>query len=202
MTDEHEGQRPDGWLKITWNILVQVAVWVCAFIASMLLPPVSGVVESEQDPTARLSKYTIFIIAVVIGLSFVLAKKLNRKKHVGLWVFMTLVFLGSSVYLVNRNYQLNNTLTCSCNGKSVIKGTQYKDPQVVAVFFPRGVDCPILCKNFANPDGKVVPEKVWTEDSINESRRTLFISYVICFPAVALTIISVVQAIYCSTRRM
>jgi hypothetical protein len=192
---------PEGRLKNTWNLLVQVGVWISTFAASMLLPPVSGLAENDADPTARLLKYTVFIIAVVVGLSFILAKKFNKKKHLWFWIILTVLFLATSVVCVNRNYHLNNSLVCTCNHRSVIKGTTYREPQVVSKFYPRGVDCSILCEHFVNNDGIVIPEKVWTEPSINDSRRTLFLSYLICFPAVALTVISIVQALYCSSKR-
>lgn len=191
---------PDNWLKRTWNLLTQTAIWISTYVASMLLPPVTGLVENEANPAARLLKYTRFIIAVLVGLSFILAGTLNKRKHLWFWIILTIVFFALSIFLVNRNYQLNNTLTCACNGRVVIQGTTYKEPQVIARFFPSGIDCSNLCEHFQDKDGKVVPEKVWTEASINESRRNLFLSYLGCFPAVALTIISIVQAVYCSRK--
>lgn len=200
MADDPKGQTGDGRLKKTWNLLLQTAVWISSFTASIVLPP-TGVTISEADPAARILKFTNYIIAVVVGLSLIATKKLNRKKHLWLWIVLTAIFFCSSCYLIYRSYELNNSLTCICNNQTVVKGTQYKAPQVVKLYFPNGVDCPTLCQNFVTTDKKVVPEKVWTETSINDSRRTLFLNYLGCFPLVALTIICVVQAIYCSTRK-
>ncbi len=188
------------WVKSTWNLLFQGGVVISTFAASLLLPLAPGVAVGEADPAARVVKFATYIITVVLGLSLIVTRKLNKKRHLRLWVVLTVVFLGSSVYAIYRNYQLNNSLTCLCNGKTVLKGKEYKQPEVINRFFPNGVDCSSLCKQFQTADGKVVPERVWTEDSMNESRRILFISYLLCFPLVALTIISVVQAIFCGTR--
>jgi|KBSSwiStaDraftv2_1062776.scaffolds.fasta_scaffold207451_2 hypothetical protein len=200
MADPTDVNKGEGWLKKTWNLLVQTAVWISSFTAAILLPP-TGVTVSEADPAGRVLKYTNFIIAVVVGLSLIATKAFNRRKHLWLWIILSLFFFGLSTYLIYKNFQVNNMLTCSCSGKTIVKGTTYKEPELIARFFPSGVDCNILCQHFVTPDGTIVPERVWTENSINDSRRTLFLSYVICFPAVALTIISVVQAIYCSGRR-
>jgi hypothetical protein len=204
MDSETDHSTPDGWLrrtlKKTWNLLLQAGIWISTFVASMLLPPVTGLAETEADPSARLLKYTRFIVAVVVGLSFVLAGILNKRRHLWVWIILTIVFLGTSVICINWNYQLNNTLTCTCNNKAVVRGTIYKQSEVVARFFPTGVDCSNLCDHFVDQYGKVIPEKVWTESSINDSRRLLFLSYLVCFPAVALTIVSIIQAIYCLNR--
>ena len=199
MSDVPKRAKSNESLKSRWNLLLQTAVWISAFTASILLPP-TGVTVSDADPAARILKGTNFINAVVVGLSLIATKSLNTKKHVWLWIILTAIFFSFSCYSIYKNFQLNNDLTCSCNSKTTIKGTEYKNPAVVARFYPNGIDCSILCENFKTPEGTVVPERVWTEASINESRRKLFLSYVVCFPLVALTIISVVQAIYCSTR--
>jgi hypothetical protein len=68
------------FLKNTWNLLVQVGVWLATFVASMLLPPVSGVSAGEADPTGRLSNYTVFIIAALVGVSLANRKKIQQEK--------------------------------------------------------------------------------------------------------------------------
>jgi|ERR1051326_638884 hypothetical protein len=188
-------------LKSIWNLLVQAATWIAAYVASLLLPPVSGVIEGGDASTSPVRNYAAFIIGAVIVISFVLGQVFNKKKHVWIWVILTIIFLASSIYSINRNYDLNGSLVCTCQGQAIIKGKDYKDEEIIKRFFPQGVDCAIVCTNFKNKEGKVEPERVWAENSINENRQRLFKSYVICFPLVALTIISAVQIIYCSRSR-
>jgi hypothetical protein len=191
------------WLnKLTknWNVLTTAASWIVVFATSVILSP-NAVFSDEPSYIPWMTRLAIFIVAVIIGLSFLFVRWLNTKKHSWLWGFLALIFLISSTWTILKHADLTVSSTCYCASQRVVKGDVYKDPELITRFYPGGFDCSHLCKDFKDATGKVYPEKVWSETSINSFRRELVRSYISCFPLVAMTIISVCQAIYCHQSR-
>lgn len=186
-------------LKKNWNLLSTAATWIVTFATSIILSP-NAVFSDEPSFIPWMSKLAIFIIAVIIGLSFLFVSRLNKKNHSWLWGAIALIFLISSTWAILKHSDRAVSLTCACDEQRVVKGDDYKDPEIIRRFYPTGFDCSNLCQNFKDSTGKVHPEKVWTETSINNFRRTLVRSYILCFPLIALTIISVSQAVYCNQK--
>jgi hypothetical protein len=186
-------------LKNNWNLLSTSASWIGTFAASIILSP-NAVFSDEPSFIPWMSKLAIFIIAVIIGLSFLFVSRLNKKNHNWLWGVIALIFLISSTWASLKHSDRAVSLTCACGEQRVVKGDVYKDHESISRFYPNGFDCSNLCQNFKDSTGKVHPEKVWTETSINNFRSTLVRSYISCFPLIAITIISVSQAVYCNQK--
>lgn len=186
------------WLKgqkSNWNLLFAAGTWIAAIPLSIVLSPDAVSKTTEYFPW--MTRLSVFIVAVIVGITFIFASILNKREHVYLWTGISIILLIGSVWAVVRYYNFIDSLTCSCGKQQPVKGFDFKDAELLKKMYPQGVDCSTLCEKFKDQSGTVLPNKIWTENSINENRETLILSYFLCIPLFALTIISVVQAIYC-----
>jgi hypothetical protein len=190
------------WRKIksNWNLLFTAAAWILAIITSVIVSP-NGVFNDESNLVPWVTRLAAFIVAVLIGLTFLVGAKFNQRRHLVPWALIALALLLVSIWGTIRYYDRYYALTCKCDEQRVLQGSVYRDRQGLAQFFPQRFDCSNLCQSFKDKQGKVRPDLVWTQDSINESRNKLVYSYLLCVPMMALTIISISQAIYCSRKR-
>src|SRR2546428_5915045 len=88
---------PQSWLastKKTWGLLMQFAVFIFGVVGTFLLPPPGWVSSSGDKTIVRLAQ---FIVAVLVGLIFLLVQKWNKKKDVRRWAMLAIVFLALSV---------------------------------------------------------------------------------------------------------
>jgi hypothetical protein len=187
-------------LKNNWNLLSTTASWIVVFATSIILSP-NAVFSDEPSFIPWMSKLAVFVIAVIIGLSFLFVTWLNKKWHAWLWGLVALIFLVCSTRAILKHSDLLVSSTCVCGEQRVVKGDTYKDAEIIDRLYPKGFDCSNLCQNFRDQSGKIHPENVWTETSINSVRSALVRSYVLCFPLIAMTIIAVSQSVYCNQER-
>lgn len=187
-------------LQNIWGILATNAgIWIITIATSFLLS-LDAAFGDAYDIVSWMNKLSAFLTAVIIGLSFILSAILSKKKHTVIWVIITIVFAVASVGAVVKYNTSATSLACACNAQKTIRGSIYKDAQIIKRFYPQGFQCSDLCQNFIDQNGRLSPDKVWTEDSINQNRNYLIYSYLLCFPLIAITLISVCQAIYCYSR--
>ena len=193
MSDTLTPQRWFETTKKTWGVVTEFAVFIFGVVGSFLLPP-PGWASSRGDTTVvRLAQ---FIVAVLVGLIFLLVQKWNRKKHVVRWATFTIVFLVLSVSAISGYQHLLDTHTCEYANQALVIGTRYTEHAQSYVRENPNSTCTTLLEDFA---GKA--EDIWTKDSINNSRYILAGSYILTLPLFTICIIAVVQALYCSRSK-
>lgn len=189
------------WLKTNWNIWASLGAWLIAIISAMLFPLGTLLFSGDQQADGRMLAFATFIVVVLIALTFLVTKSLNKKSHYLIWAVLTLLFFGSSIFVIMKQYSLQfpGEVICYCNTEKIIKGTAYKYPERMrSKYGDKGVDCTTFCNDYKNIEtGKYEPGAVWTEDSINGNRNLLLIIYLLSFPLTALSIVSVLQTVYC-----
>jgi len=176
--------------KKTWGLLAEFAVFIFGVVGSFLLPPPGWVPSSGDKTVVRLAQ---FIVAVLVGLIFLLVQTWNKKKHVASWAIFTVVFLVLSLSAYFGYQHLLDTRTCQYADQAVVIGTRYTEHAESYVGMTPNSTCTSLLQDFA---GKA--DDIWTKDSINKSRYILAGTYILNLPLFTICIIAVVQALYCS----
>lgn len=195
MTDTLTSQNWLDHTKKIWGLLMQFAVFILGIAGTFLLPPPGWASSSGDKTVVRLGQ---FIVAVLVGLIFLLVQKWNKKKHTKRWALLTIMFLVLSVGAFFVYQQLLDTRTCQYDGHAVVIGTQYTEAtQTYINDESPGATCEKLLKD--NPTGTV--DEIWTRDSINRSRYVLAGGYISTLPLLTICIIAVVQALYCSQAK-
>lgn len=187
---------PQSWLKATkksWGLMTQFAVFIFDVVGGFLLPPPGWVSSGGDKTVVRLAQ---FIVAVLVGLIFLVVQKWNKKKHVGRWAIFAITFLVLSVSTFFVYQHLLDTRTCLYVRTQVVIGTRYSAIAENYVREDPTSNCTSLLEDFA---GQV--EDIWTKDSINNSRYILAGVYILNLPLFTVCIIAVVQALYCSQSK-
>lgn len=182
---------PQNWLKSTkktWALVTQFAVFILGVVGSFLLPPPGWVSSDGNKVLVRLAQ---FIVAVLVGLIFLLVQRWNKQNHVGRWASLAIVFLVLSVSVFFAYQHFLDTRTCEYAGQTVVIGTRYTAPgQSYASENPNST-CTSLLEDFAGE-----AEDIWAKDSINKSRYILAGIYILNLPLFTICIIAVVQALF------
>lgn len=187
---------PQNWLKstkTTWAQVTQFAVFILGVVGSFLLPPPGWASSGGNKILVRLAQ---FIVAVLVGLIFLLVQRWNKKKHVGRWALLGIVFLTLSVSAFFAYQHFLDTRTCPYAGQTVVIGTHYTEHGQSYVSENPNSTCTALLEDFA---GEV--EDIWTKDSINKSRYIMAGLYILNLPLFTICIIAVVQALSCSQSK-
>ena len=187
---------PQSWFestKKTWGVVTEFAVFVFGVVGSFLLPPPGWATSGGDTTVVRLGQ---FIVAVLVGLIFLLVQRWNQRKHVARWAILTIVFLVLSVSAFFAYQHLLDTRTCEYAKQTVVIGTRHTDQAQAYIRENPNLTCTTLLEDFA---GEV--EDIWTKDSINSSRYILAGSYILTLPLFTICIIAVVQSLYCSQSK-
>ena len=187
---------PQNWLKdtkATWALITQFAVFILGVVGSFLLPPPGWASSGDNTIVVRLAQ---FIVAVLVGLIFLLIQKWNKKKHVGRWALFAILFLTLSVSAFFAYQHFLDVRTCPYARQTVVIGTEYTEHGRTYVKDNPGSTCTGLLEDFAGET-----EDIWTKDSINKSRYILAGLYILNLPLFTICLIAVVQALACSQAK-
>lgn len=187
---------PQSWLestKRTWSLLTQFAVFILGVVGSFILPP-PGWASSGADKT--LVRFGQFIVAVLVGLMFLLVQRWNKKKHLGRWVLVALVFLASSISSFFTYQYFRDIRTCQYADQVIVIGAVFTAHGEEYFSENPGSTCTSLLEDHAG-----VAEEVWTKESINKSHYILGAAYILNLPLLTICMIAVVQAVSCSQSK-
>jgi len=158
-----------------------------------LLPPPVGISEQQNKVWVRLGQ---FVVAVLVGLVFVLALKWGRKRHANRWWIVSSAALILSIAAFFVYQHLLQSWTCNYFDVKVVVGTTYTQPGQNYINRNPGIPCDTLVEDFL---GRT--EEIWENQTINRRRLILAGTYVACLPLFTICLIGVIQAIECVTYR-
>jgi hypothetical protein len=179
------------WLqqsKQNWLPLAQGGLWMGGILGGFLLPPPVGVTAGDEKIWLRLGQ---FIIAIVLGLVFLAARRWNQSRYSLRWGAAALVFLLLAVGAFFRYQQLTLAWTGTYAGDQVVIGSEFTEQGRAYASQNPKMSTEELIFNFA---GKT--EDIWTRESINRRRLLLAATYVSCLPLFTICLMSVVQAVH------
>lgn len=176
----------------SWTLLAQTAAWVAGVLAGFLLPPPAG----TEDETRVWVRFAQFIITMVVGLVLLAALRWKDKDLAFRWggVSASFLLLGTVAFF---GYQLCAARwTAIYNDALVVIGSDYTPSGLeYHTEHPQLSPADLLMK-FA---GKV--DRIWTRESIAEHRILLAGMYILTMPLFTIAIMSLLQAIQCTTSR-
>jgi len=184
-----------GALKERWNVLAVVAVWILSIVGTFMLPPPTGTQQSPQD--SPVWHFGRFAIVIFLGFISVLIQQWSRSKHTGPWLACSLLcFISCFIAFFIYTYY-GDRWTCKYDGQNVVVGS---DLTGHGIEYVTGPGSSLTCEQrLWEHRGEV--EELWTKDSIDFRRRLLAFIYLLSLLLFCGTIISVLQASYCSQRK-
>lgn len=181
------------WLQAarkSWLLLAQGALWLGGILGGFLLPPPVGITAADEKVWLRLGQ---FIVAVVLGLEILAARRWNLPKHSLRWGAVALLTLVIAVGAFFRYQQLTLAWTATYNGEKVVVGTDFtRQGRAYADANPK-ISTEELIFNFAGKTGQI-----WTQESIDGRRLVLAAIYVSCLPLFTICLIALLQAMQAS----
>jgi len=109
-------------IKSTWMQLAQFAVWICGVIGLFLVNPPELWEGAGPDPSLRFAQ---FLAAILSGLVLIAAVKWHRRKHLKLWIGVTVASTAIGAPLFFFYQFAHASWTCSY--------VQGKAPKVVGI---------------------------------------------------------------------
>jgi hypothetical protein len=183
------------WLQSarkSWLLLAHGTLWVGGILGNFLLPPPVGVTAADEKIWLRLGQ---FIVAVVLGLEILAARRWNQPRHTFRWGAVALLSLVIGVGAFFFYQQLTLAWTANYNlGKVVIGSELTKQGRTYTAANP-AISTDELVSDFG---GKT--EEIWTRQSTDRRRLVLAATYVSCLPLFTICLIAVVQAMQSSER--
>ena len=176
-----------------WLPLAQGGLWIGGILGGFLMPPPIGISAGDEKIWLRLGQ---FIIAVVLGLVFLAARRWGRQQYSLRWGGAALLFLVIAIAAFFRYQQLTLDWTGTYIGDKVVIGSELTPQGRNYISENPKLSNDELIFKFA---GKT--EQIWTRDSINHRRLLLAATYVSCLPLFTICLMSVVQAVS-SPRRV
>jgi len=180
------------WLKRAgknWLVLAQGALWLGGILGSFLLAPPVGGLTKEAKIWLRLGQ---FIVAVLLGLVFLAARRWRQPRHAFWWGGVSLLCLFAAVGAFFRYQQLTLAWTGNYAGDRIVVGS---------ALTPHGRSYmqanPEVSRDQILMDVAGATEAIWTADSINSRRLALAATYISCLPLFTLCLMAVVQAVQC-----
>lgn len=183
------------WLQSarkSWLLLAQGALWLGGILGGFLLPPPVGVTAADEKIWLRLGQ---FIVAVLLGLEILAARRWNQPRHSLRWGAVALLALVIGVAAFFRYQQLTLAWTATYDRDKVVVGDEFtKQGRAYAAANPK------ISKDELVFDFKGKTEDIWTRESIDGRRLILAATYVSCLPLFTICLIAVVQAMQSSER--
>lgn len=181
-------------LKKNWNVIAEVAAWLSAIIGGFLREPPTTYVESS----GQIARFGQFFLTLALGLMLIPVFRFQKKGHFLRWFAsaVVLVALASLIFFSYNHY--NTSWTCEYSQRRIIigpdsaltdHGKEYKKDN------PELTNAEVVW----NHSGKV--DEIWTSDSIQQRHLRLSVIYVLCLPICAASVLCVVQAFYCGSRK-
>ena len=183
------------WLQSarkSWLTLTHSALWVGGILGGFLLPPPVGVTAADEKIWLRLGQ---FIVAVVLGLEILAARRWNQPRHTFRWGAVALLSLVIGVGAFFCYQQLKLVWTATYDKDRVVVGAEFtKQGRIYAEANPK-ISMDELVNDFTGHT-----EEIWTRQSIDRRRLVLAAMYVSCLPLFTICLIAVVQAMQSSER--
>ena len=167
--------------------------------AGFIVAIVGGFIEpvgTSDEERRLLQRFAPVAVALLVGIVFLVARRLSSSKFQMLWVAATIinVVLFVTAFFFYTNYVY--TRTCEFDNNRMLIGTRYTPHTIKYLEANQGISCARLLDNFAGR-----PDDIWTAESINESRRFRDRSYFSVITLFALAFLTLGQALAIAAKK-
>lgn len=178
-------------LRKHWVTLSSTAGFIVAIVGGFIEP-----VGTSDEERRLLQRFAPVAVALLVGIVFLVARRLSSSKFQMLWVAATIinVVLFVTAFFFYTNYVY--TRTCEFDNNRMLIGTRYTPHTIKYLEANQGISCARLLDNFAGR-----PDDIWTAESINESRRFRDRSYFSVITLFALAFLTLGQALAIAAKK-
>jgi len=192
-------------LRSYWNLLFQLAVWGYDIVTKFIAPPPSTALAcppNVSDCLSSIENLAKYGLTFLIGLSLIATRSLGKRRHLPLWIILTVMALVGAYGSYAYYDRLQSKWICEVDPQRPlilrIKGEQLTEEAQKLSSDPACMGepkCKALLSCFEND-----PKQVWQSDEIDRRRVYLTATYFSVMPLFVLGIICITQAIYCAMQ--
>lgn len=146
-------------------------------------------------------KFAHFVLAALLGLSFLPLSKFSSKKHSWKWFFVSSLVLVVGISSFFEYQTLRETWTVEYAKRPMIIGSTYLPDAISYKDRIRSEEHREVSDKDLLMDAAGKREEVWDQKEIQMRGRLLAGSYLGTIVLLALSVLTILQTIYCSTRR-
>jgi hypothetical protein len=168
-----------------------------AILGSFVLAP--PIWDFKED--AVWFRFAHFIVSALIGLTFIPMSSRSNRKHARLWWGISAATLVIGIIVFFQYQNLRADWTVNYSGARIVIGEKYKkDAEDYKAKIYSEQKREILDEELVM-DYAGATEGIWEKEAIRRRRLILAGTYIISVSLFALTIITLIQAFYCNSRR-
>ncbi|MBA3271844.1 MAG: hypothetical protein H0T71_15175 [Acidobacteria bacterium] len=172
-----------------WQAITAVGATVAAITTAVFRPPPVG----ESGAFLALGG---LMAAVVSGLVYTAMTRWTLPRHAGWWALAATASLVGAVV----SFHIYGSLW------DARVATYQNEPYIVGDAFTEHGAAYAKQRGTTNPDELLfdaagVPDRIWTEESIQRVKSNMRVAYYASFPLIAIAVLATVQAVHCATRR-
>jgi hypothetical protein len=167
---------------------VQVAAWLAALVASLLLPPPIEARAYASDTTSHLAR---FLVAALLGLVLVPGRLFRSKRHAWSWWALGIGSLIVMLAIVLVYQGESRRWVCGTGDRYFLMGDELTPKARTYTAESGESDCGRLLADFGFESSAL-----WTKQSIDRVRGRLEGLYLGAFAAAAVVPLLVLQAVH------
>lgn len=179
-----------------WKYLLQIGAWIMLILGSFVLPP--PIWDFREDSV--WFHFTHFVVSALVGLIFVPMVSCSGREHRWLWWRVTIALLVVGIGLFFSYMSLRASWTAPYNASRIVIGSTYKQDaldykeQIRNTQHREITDAELIMDYVGNTSS------LW-DDAEMRQRSLIFAGvYMAVMSIFALTILTLIQALYCSSR--
>jgi hypothetical protein len=183
-------------LQQHWRTIAQVSVWLMGLLGTFILPPPTY--DFVEVPVWY--NFVRVTLAIIVGLILIPTSRLKERKHTLGWWVLTVVALGLALGAFFVYQHLQTAWSCRYAGSRIIIG---KTMTSEAISYLEK----IKKEEGRVPDDQELVEnhvgatwKIWRLEELQGRQQILGILYLVSVSVFAMTIVFVLQALYCNVR--
>jgi hypothetical protein len=179
-----------------WKYLLQIGAWIMLILGSFVLPP--PIWDFKED--AIWFHFTHFVVSVLVGLVFLPMNSWSGRQHRWWWWTLASVFLVLGIIVFFVYLSLRGQWTAPYSGGRVVIGTTYKPEAIAYKTKIRNEEKREISDEELIMDSAGNRSSIWDDTEMHRRRLFFGAVYMAAISLFALTMIAVIQALYCSTR--
>lgn len=184
-------------IRKNWRYLLQIGAWLMAVLASFVLPP--PLWDLRQHPV--WFRFSHFLVSALVGLMFIPMSAWSAKRHRRGWAIVSASALAVGVALFFGYQALRDSWTTAYAGGRIVVGETYTGDALAYKAKVFAEEKRVIPDDELVMDSAGKTETIWAVGELR--RRALIIAgvYVATIVFFALGVITLVQALYCNSKK-
>lgn len=184
-------------IRKNWRYLTQVGAWVMALLAGFVLPP--PLWDLRQHSV--WFRFSHFMVSALVGLMFIPMSTWSAKRHRRGWAIVSATALVVGIVLFFGYQALRDGWTTAYAGGRIVVGETYTSEALAYKAKVYAEEKRIIPDDELVMDSAGKTETIWQVGELRRRALVLAGVYVGTIAFFALGIVTLIQALYCNSRR-